>query len=86
MEPLFTTTLDKYAFQFDLNKMKEFDIDPSLAIEDYTVINMPQTFFDRYREFINFVFIISPLLVFLILGLLHNIYMRIKNEKKLHLA
>jgi signal transduction histidine kinase len=86
LKPLFTTTLDKYAFQFDLNKMKEFDINPSLSVENYTVINMPQTFFDKHREFINFVFIISPLLVFLILGLLHNIYMRIKNEKKLRFA
>jgi signal transduction histidine kinase len=86
LKPLFMTTFDKYIFQFDLNKMKEFNINPSLAIENYTVINTPQTFFDRHREFIDFVFIISPLFVFLILGLLHNIYMRIKNEKKLHLA
>jgi signal transduction histidine kinase len=86
LESRFITTLDKYIFQFDLNKMKEFNISPSLAVEDYTVINMPKTFFDRHREFINFVFIISPLLVFLILGLLHNIYMRIKNEKKLRFA
>ncbi|MDR1285903.1 MAG: sensor histidine kinase [Campylobacteraceae bacterium] len=86
LKPLFTTTLDKYSFQFDLNKMKEFNLQPSLAVKDYTIINMPQTFFDKYREFINFVFIISPLLVFLILGLLHNIYMRVRNEKKLRLA
>jgi signal transduction histidine kinase len=86
LKPLFTTTLDKYDFQFDMNKIKEFNINPALAVKDYTIINMPQTFFDKYREFIDFVFIISPFLVFLILGLLHNIYMRIKNEKKLHLA
>ncbi|MDR1007465.1 MAG: sensor histidine kinase [Campylobacteraceae bacterium] len=86
LKPLFTTTLEKYSFQFDLNKLKEFNLQPSLAVKDYTIINMPQTFFDKYREFINFVFIISPLLVFLILGLLHNIYMRVKNEKKLRLA
>ncbi|MDR2099302.1 MAG: sensor histidine kinase [Campylobacteraceae bacterium] len=86
LKSLFTTTLDKYSFQFDLNKMKEFNISPSLAVEDYTVVNMPQTFFDKHREFIDFVFVISPIFVFLILGLLHNIYMRIKNEKKLRLA
>ncbi|MDR1461238.1 MAG: sensor histidine kinase [Campylobacteraceae bacterium] len=86
LKPLFTTTFDKYTFQFDLNKIKEFNLHPSLAVKDYTIINIPQTFFDRHREFINFVFIISPLLVFLILGLLHNIYMRVKNEKKLRLA
>jgi signal transduction histidine kinase len=86
LEPLFTTTLDKYAFRFDMNKMREFDINPSLAVENYTIINMPQTFFDKHREFINFVFIISPIFIFLILGLLHNIYMRIKNEKKLHIV
>jgi C4-dicarboxylate-specific signal transduction histidine kinase len=66
--------------------MKEFNINPSLAVENYTVINKPTTFFERHREFIDFVFIISPLLVFLILGLFHNIYMRVKNEKKLRLA
>jgi signal transduction histidine kinase len=86
LTPLFTTTFDKYDFQFDLNKMREFNINPSLAVGNYTTINMPMTFFDKHREFINFVFIISPLLVFLILGLLHNIYMRIKNEKKLRLV
>jgi signal transduction histidine kinase len=86
LEPLFTTVFDKYVFWFDLNKMKEFNINPNLAVEKFTIINMPQTFFDRHREFIDFVFIISPFFVFLILGLLHNIYMRVKNEKKLHLA
>jgi signal transduction histidine kinase len=86
LEPFFTTTLEKYIFQFDLNKMKEFNINPFLAVENYTIINMPQTFFDRHREFIDFVFVISPLFIFLILGLLHNIYMRIKNEKKLRFA
>ncbi|MDR2081202.1 MAG: sensor histidine kinase [Campylobacteraceae bacterium] len=86
LEPLFMTTLDKYAFWFDLNKMKEFGINPSLAVKNYTIINAPQTFFDKNREFINFVFIISPFFIFLILGLLHNIYMRIRNEKKLRFA
>ncbi|MDR0762821.1 MAG: sensor histidine kinase [Campylobacteraceae bacterium] len=86
LKPFFTTVLDKYTLQFDLNKMKEFNVSTNFAIGNYTIINMPKTFFDKYREFIDFVFIISPILVFLILGLLHNIYMRIKNEKKLHLA
>ncbi|MDR2636191.1 MAG: ABC transporter substrate-binding protein, partial [Campylobacteraceae bacterium] len=59
LKPLFTKTFNKYDFQFDFNKMKEFNINPSLAVENYTVINKPTTFFERHREFIDFVFIIS---------------------------
>jgi signal transduction histidine kinase len=84
--PLYIKTFDKYALRFDLNKIKEFHINPSAALKDYDIINTPQTFFDAHREFINFIFIISPLFVLLILGLLHNIYMRLKNEAKLRIA
>jgi signal transduction histidine kinase len=87
LPPLYIKTFDKYAYRFDLNKLKEFYIHPSsAALKDYDIINTPRTFFDAHREFINFIFIISPLFILLILGLLHNIYMRLKNEAKLRIA
>ena len=83
LPPLQAKTILDYHFQFDLQKIKQFEIYPNLAVEDYELVNAPETFFDRHRKFIDAVFLISPFLVFLILGLIHNIYMRIRSEKEL---
>ena len=41
------------------------------------------TFYDKNRGFINFVFTISPILILLIIGLIHNIYLRRHTENQL---
>ncbi|AXX88267.1 two-component system sensor histidine kinase [Malaciobacter marinus] len=76
-------TDDSYNYIFDYEKVKEFNINPNLLNEKIKYVNEPLSFFEKNRLFIDFVFIISPFLVFLILGLIHNLYLRIKSSKKL---
>lgn len=83
IKPLHVKTAEEFQYQFDIQKIKQFELYPNIAIQNYELVNVPLTFFDKHRAFIDFVFIISPLLVFLILGLLHNMYRRVKSEKEL---
>ncbi len=52
-----------------------FTISPSNSTK---LINSPKNFFDKYKLFINIVFILSPFLLLLIVGLIYNIRIRIK--------
>ncbi|MFV0561996.1 ABC transporter substrate binding protein [Malaciobacter mytili] len=74
---------NSYKYVFDYGKVKEFNINLSRLDKNFTYVNAPISFFERNREFINFVFVIAPFLLFLILGLMHNLYLRIKSAKKL---
>ncbi|GGD31427.1 sensor histidine kinase [Malaciobacter pacificus] len=74
---------DDLYFIFDSKKLSEFTLPVDALRVDYEVVNKRETFYDRHTGFINFVFTISPFLVFLILGLFHNIYMRKRTEKEL---
>lgn len=79
----YITTDNSYKYIFDYKKAKEFNIDPSILDKKFSYVNSPLSFFERHREFIDFVFILSPFLLFLILGLIHNLYLRIKGAKLL---
>lgn len=79
----YTITADKYEAIFDKEKTDYFKINPKNAFDKFTLINIPLSFFDKYREFINFIFITSPFLFLLILILFYNVLKRIKSEKKL---
>lgn len=68
---------------FDEQKVKKFLIFPSSLIKEYKLVNKSITFYDKYEGFITFVFIISPLLILLILGLVRNIILRKKIQKDL---
>lgn len=68
---------------FDYKKLSQFSLSANNIQIPFELINKKLTFYDKYRGFINFVFTISPLLFFLILGLIHNIYMRKQVEKDL---
>ena len=83
MSPLHVETFLDYLYQFDMQKIKEFEIYPNAAVKEFEFVNAPITFFDKHRKFIDAVFLISPFLLFLIVGLIHNIYMRIQSEKEL---
>lgn len=74
---------NSYKYLFDYNKVKEFDIDLSRLDKNINYVNAPMSFFEKNREFINFVFVLFPLFLFLILGLMHNLYLRMKSAKKL---
>ncbi|AFL69462.1 sensor histidine kinase [Sulfurospirillum barnesii] len=83
IHPLHVETFEEYWYQFDVQKIKQFEIYPNPVIPEFELVNEPETFFDRHRKLIDAVFLISPFLIFLILGLFHNIYMRIRSEKEL---
>ncbi len=68
---------------FDARKLREFVLPVGVLSEDYEIVNKRLTFYDKNRGFIDVVFTISPLLFFLILGLIHNIYLRKQVEKDL---
>ncbi len=74
---------DDFYYVFDAQKLEEFSLPINALHEEYKLVNQKLTFYDRNRGLIDFVFTISPLLVFLILGLIHNIYMRKRVEKDL---
>lgn len=79
----FIKVYDNFKYIFDYNKIKEFNLKPELLGSKIEYINTPISFFDKYRQFVDFVFLLSPFLLFLILGLIHNIYLSIKNTKLL---
>jgi len=72
-----------YEYIVDYKKMKKFLLHTNNLNAKVTYINLPVSFFDKHRHLIDFVFLISPLLLFLIAGLIHNIYLRIKSTKLL---
>jgi signal transduction histidine kinase len=68
---------------FDYNILKKYNFDPKLVPLGATIINEPQNFFDKNREVIDSVFVLMPLLVLLIIGLIVNISRRISLEVKM---
>ena len=68
---------------YDSQKLSEFILPVGTLSVDYELVNKRLTFYDKNRGFIDFIFTISPLLIFLILGLVHNIYKRKQVEKDL---
>lgn len=78
------TSEDLY-YVFDAQKISNFLLPVGVLNDSYTLVNKRVTFYDEHRAFINFVFTISPFLLFLIMGLIHNIYKRKKVEKELRL-
>ena len=83
INPLHVTTFDEYIYQFDVQKIKQFEVYPNPVVPEFELVNAPLTFFDKHRQLIDAVFLISPFLVFLIFGLIHNIYQRIQSQKEL---
>jgi nitrogen-specific signal transduction histidine kinase/ABC-type uncharacterized transport system substrate-binding protein len=70
-------------YVFDLKKLEQFILPVSVLDVDYEIVNKRETFYDKNRGFIEVVFKLIPLLLFLILGLIHNIYKRKQTEKEL---
>ncbi len=70
-------------YVFDSKKLEQFILPVSVLDVDYEIVNKRETFYDKNRGFIEVVFKLIPLLLFLILGLIHNIYKRKQTEKEL---
>lgn len=74
---------DDLNYIFDSTKLGEFTLPVDALKVPIELVNKRKTFYDRHTGFINFVFTTSPFLLFLIIGLFHNIYMRKQVEKDL---
>jgi len=74
---------NKYEYIFDYEKEKKFNLDFKTLDKKFTYVNSPKSFFDKHRKFIDIVFIISPFFVLLILGLIHNLILKIQSSKLL---
>jgi len=72
-----------FDYVFDAKKLDQFTLAVNQVPYDYKIVNRRLTFYDKNRGLIDFVFTISPILVLLIIGLFHNIYLRKKTEKML---
>ena len=83
IQPLHIKVFDQYVYQFDVQKIEQFGLHPNVAVKNFESINAPLSFFEKHRALIDAVFLVSPFLVFLILGLIHNIYQRIQSQKEL---
>ena len=70
-------------YYFDNNILKKYKIDGSKIPILSTIINEPDNFFERNRKFIDSAFVLMPLLILLILGLVVNIFKRVSLEIKL---
>ena len=70
-------------YYFDYNIIKKYSLANSNIPILATLINKPKGFFEKYRRFIDSAFLLMPLLILLIIGLIVNIVKRVKLEIKL---
>ena len=76
-------TYEDLYYVFDALKLDQFTLPINHLNHEYKIVNKRMTFYDKNRGFINFVFTISPILILLIIGLIHNIYLRRHTENQL---
>lgn len=76
-------TYEDLYYIFDALKLDQFTLAINHLDHEYKIVNKRMTFYDKNRGFINFVFTISPILILLIIGLIHNIYLRRHTESQL---
>jgi|GEM_PF-249532 len=70
-------------YYFDYNILKKFNIDSSSLPENSNIINIPKSFFEKHRKMIDNTFLVMPIFIFLIIGLIVNIIKKIKLENRL---
>ena len=76
-------TYEDLYYVFDALKLDQFTLAINHLNHEYKIVNKRMTFYDKNRGFINFVFTVSPILILLIIGLIHNIYLRRHTENQL---
>ena len=76
-------TDNSYINMFDYEKVKQFNLNPKRLNVKYSYVNTPISLFDKYRDFMNFIIIMIPVLFLLITVLIYNLYFRVKNSKLL---
>ncbi len=70
-------------YVFDYKIIKKYGLDKDLAPKDSVFINEPQTFFEKYRFWIDRIFIAFPFILFFLIIALVNIYKRYQLSKQL---
>lgn len=70
-------------YYFDYEVLKKFDLLDSPIPSLSTMVNRPKDFFDRNRDFVNNVFVMVPILLLLLCGLIFAIIRNKKTEIKL---
>ncbi|AXX91296.1 hypothetical protein CPU12_11910 [Malaciobacter molluscorum LMG 25693] len=73
----------KYDYKFDSLVLKKYNIKPYYFYNSYSIVNKPEDFFQKHRDLFEILFLLFPLLLLLVIGLLHNIYYRKQTEKLL---
>lgn len=68
---------------FDYQQLNRFGLKVPKNVYYPTIINKPRSFFEEYRTFINFVFLVSPFLLVIIVWLLRSLYEKQQNSKEL---
>ncbi|AFL68112.1 sensor histidine kinase [Sulfurospirillum barnesii] len=71
-----------HEYIFNHEKINKFKLEPFLLTQSLRFVNTPVRFLDKHKKYVDAILLILPLLILLILALIHNIYMRIKDEKK----
>ncbi|RXJ83518.1 HAMP domain-containing sensor histidine kinase [Arcobacter sp. CECT 8985] len=70
-------------YYFDYNVLNKYHIDFENIPENAIIINKPKTFFEEYRKVIDNTFLLMPIFILLILGLVVNIIKKIRLENRL---
>lgn len=79
--PILEKSPNKY--MFDYSELEKFNIDISPFVEDYKLINQPNTIYRQYTKFLMITVILILTLIIIILILRANIQRRVKLEKEL---
>lgn len=76
-------TTPKSKYYFDHHMIEKYNLISSQIPPFSNLINKPKGFFEEYRKFIDSAFILMPLLILLIMGLIVNIIKKVNLEIKL---
>lgn len=76
-------TNHNYKYVFDYRLLKKFDLTVPKYLNEVEILNQPKNFFEKNRELINNVFLITPFLVLVIFGLVKILYDKQQSGKKL---
>ena len=72
-----------YDYIFDARILKRYNLTLPKDIKNHILINKPISFFQKYRNLINSVFLVSPLLILIITILILTLYSKQQTQKKL---
>ncbi|NQY54857.1 MAG: PAS domain S-box protein, partial [Campylobacteraceae bacterium] len=73
----------EFEYIFDQKKLSEYNLSIPNEIRDFKIINSTIGFFDKYRSLINSIFLISPILIVVIFGLLNALNEKQVSSRKL---